>query len=209
MVTKVKLRRFLWQVAILCLVVLVLGQSVYAGIPVQAQGGLVTWDFPVRLSDPSSVIQHSTIAADPWGGVHVFWVARPGSGEPSNVIYYTHTAEGEIWRPPTDVFVGADWDNFYYPYALCDGDGQLHLTWVGAEGVYYTSVAALDAGDTKQWQPSRLIARAGSVGRLRFAVDSRGVLHLIYASRIPGANLQYIRSEDGGEFWTEIGRAHV
>jgi len=162
----------------------------------------VRWASPVRLSNPEAVIQHSTIAVDPWGGIHVLWVHQPGSDQLTNLLFYTRFEEG-MWTEPVDIFVGANWDAFNFPYVLCDPEGKLHLVWVGGEGVYYSSVTALEATDTKQWQSPQLIARAPSVGRVRFALDARDVLHLVYASQTPGANLQYMRLENDAAFWTD------
>jgi hypothetical protein len=190
--------------AILLFTAIIAGGAVFVPVPLLAQGeiGGVTWSEPVRLSDPSAVIQHSTVAADPWGGVHVFWSFIRGTSDPSNVMYYTRLREAG-WPEPRDVLVGTDGDEFSDPYATCDSAGDLHLIWVGGQGLYYSSTRVLDAADPRAWKAPQLLVQRRGVGEARLIADGQRVVHVVYAPSEPGANVMYARSDDGGTSWLE------
>jgi hypothetical protein len=166
----------------------------------------VDWLAPERLSSPSSVLQKSTVTADPFGGVHVFWVQNE-SGDitadgVTNLIFYTQRVD-QIWSTPFDLFAGPSWMNYDFPYATHDADGRVHLVWTGSDGLYYSSVFAGDAQNIREWQEPQKVVEGSLLGQSQLVVDSSGTLHLIYAFSKPGTNVMYMRSDDGAQTWTE------
>lgn len=161
----------------------------------------ITWSTPVKLSEPPVDTHHPAVIADPWGGVHIFWGKAIEGTNSNNMIYYTHW-NGEYWSESYDLFVGVNWAAYNFPYALIDSSNVIHLLWSGYDGLYYSSVPALQAGNAQAWRPAQLIVRIGQVQHSRLAIDRRGVYHVVYNLRLPGANIMYTRSEDQGLIWS-------
>jgi len=190
------------SLSLLASAVILIAVTVSCPLPVQAQSGVVVWSRPVKLSQETATAPRPAVAADPWGGVHVFWPQGVDGEDPANLIYYTHW-DGQAWSEPYDLFAGPDWMSYDYPYATCDEMGTIHLTWAGSDGLYYSSVPALDAGDTKSWQSPQVLVGASLVGQSRLVVDQKGIVHVVYSSRAAGSNVTCLRSEDQGLSWSE------
>jgi hypothetical protein len=171
--------------------------------PTQAQSDKVTWSPPVKLSDDTANVPHPAVAADPWGGVHVFWSQDAyGDQETANLIFYRHW-DGKSWSEPLDVMAGPDWIQYDFLYATCDATGTIHLIWAGSDGLHYSSVPALNAGNVRSWQPPQVLVEANAMGQSRLVVDQKGTLHVVYSMRRAGTNVMYLHSQDRGLTWSE------
>lgn len=166
----------------------------------------VIWSSPERLSAPGSVIQQATVAADPWGGVHVLWIQN-AEGDVTlssrrNLIYYTYW-DGLGWSSPHDVLAGASYVDFSYLSAFADDTGRLHLVWSSSAGLYYSSAPVLSATDARAWQLARLLTTQPYLGPPRLTVDADERMHLVYSVSQPGGNVWYMGSANGGFTWTD------
>jgi hypothetical protein len=142
------------------------------------------------------------MTVDPWGGVHVFWVQGEEGGNTVGMIYYTR-GDGQWWSEPHDLFASPRGMSYDAPYTVCDGAGTIHLLWAGVDGLHYSAAHALEADSIRAWRPDQVLVRTDRVGDSRLVVDQRDVLHVVYGQRSPGANVMYLRSEDGGFSWSD------
>jgi len=176
-------------------------------LPAQAQSSLVVWSAPVRLPEEAAentdYPRYPSVAVDPWGGIHVFWVQGAKGSSVGSMIFYTY-GDGQFWLEPIDLFADLRWGAYYnFPAASCDEAGTIHLIWVGGDGLYYSSAPALDADKVRSWGSAQVLVRADKIGPTRLVVDRKGVLHVVYSRMSPGANVIYLRSEDRGLSWSD------
>lgn len=180
--------------------------SLFSGSVQGQEDWSVQWSEPAMLSDPASVLQMTALAADPWGGVHAFWVQGTAGDITQdaalNYIFYTHW-DGEAWSTPNDIVVGPDWASYHYPEATVDVEGRIYLTWAGPTGLYFSTALITEAENAKSWTAPEVIAQVTRPGRSSMGVDPSGVLHLVYAQEEPGSNLLYLRTDDNGRTWSE------
>lgn len=179
-----------------------------------AQSGAVQWGAPINLSNTASSSAQPTVAADPYGNVHVFW-SEDVDGDPlrpeeapraGNAIHYTRW-DGQTWSPPLDVV----WRTrvAQYPQAVVDRSGTLHLVWVEGNGIYYSSAPAWAATTALSWAPPSLVAAAGHArGAPCLGLDSEDGLHLAYvdwgnAYTPTDGNVYYVHMTPNDHSWSK------
>lgn len=158
------------------------------------------WSVPKRLSSEGTVSTEGFMVADQFGYVHVFWYEYdPPSG--LSTLQYSRF-DGKIWTDPVDLFIiQADATNAHAS-PFVDQLGILHLVWTDTQfgPINYSQVLVEEAVSAQNWQkPIRLNIPAG-INKL--VVDSRGVIHVLYAAGYgdqPG--VYYMRSADQGWTW--------
>lgn len=115
------------------------------------------------------------IAPDGDGGIHAAWAQGSASGTFSD-LYYCHKSVGSndcLSERVTDNQASADYA--YYPALTTDSQGNLHLLW--DNDMSQLRYLYRPRGGT--WTAAR--ALAGQVTGFDLAVDSTGVLHVIYS----------------------------
>jgi len=113
------------------------------------------------------------IAADPYGGVHVFWTQ-------GNAIYYRYK-DGPSWSLPIDV-VWSNSNSITFPSVVVDQDGILYLAWYSYGQIRLKSVPSWEAGNVHKWSSEKIIGYTGGSGTpLRLAVDAQNRLHIVFA----------------------------
>ena len=200
-----RVRRTGRQPFVLLLLIAVLAQAgrVQAQV-LQAPG----WSTPSNLSGTPSDSQFPALVSDPAGGAHLFWAedTEPSQAN-TDVILYAHW-DGARWSTPVDIVLSPEGpqSSASYPAAVYSSDGLLHLAWVGGwDGrIYYSSAWAGVAGSARAWsRPSELNPGGERGSAPSLGVDETGILHLAYAvSREPSQGVYYLRSEDGGDYWS-------
>lgn len=164
------------------------------------------WSAPHRLSSGEGTASEGFMVSDQFGYLHVFWIENDLPDKRS-IIQYARF-DGENWSTPLDIYttrpgVAAGAGAIGFVSSAVDQHGLLHLIWSeGNNGpVYYSNAPAHDALTAQQWlSPYRIDIPAY---RVRLGVDSKNWLHILYSNFYgdePG--VYYIRSEDGGETWT-------
>jgi hypothetical protein len=161
----------------------------------------VVWSEPILLSRRASLFTAPTVAADLWGGVHVFWTEETAEAGSPNLIMYTNW-DGNDWTAPYDLFVGESWAGYGFPYAVADNVGGIHLIWASYNRLYYSTAPASSASDVRAWQTPQIVAETPRIQHSRIARDAQGVLHIVYTVRNPGANVMYTSSTDNGYTWS-------
>jgi hypothetical protein len=177
-------------------------QAVPPSSATRAQATTVDWARPIQLSDDTGETFYPTVAVDLAGNAHAFWAQGEPDSKSADSIYHTEW-NGASWTMPRDVFAAAKGEWFNYPDAAVDASGVFHLVWASGSGINYSSTAAANAHDVKAWAPPQLIAVANTAGAPSIAVSPNGVLHVTFTQRLPGTNVEYLQSVDGGQTWSE------
>jgi hypothetical protein len=181
------------------------------GVHAQHSNADVLWDAPVNLSNTRSSSTRPAIAADPWGQVHVFWSEKEGgkpiepggTPEVGDTIYYRRLA-AQSWSDPISLFfTSASGDYCANPAVAVDSVGNLHLIWVGWNGVYYSRSSALDAPSARSWQRESLVVEESSVDEAEIAIGLAGDMYIVYNRlREQDPHVYFLRSDDKGRTWT-------
>ena len=165
--------------------------------PAQAQGG--GWSEPFRLSSEAGKASEAYLAVDQYGYVHCIWIEMLFK-DGSRSIKYSRF-DGATWTKPNDLYITSQ--DIRNVSAFVDQQGMLHMVW--GEGLvgpaYYTYAPANNALSAQNWAKPLQINVPARVVNLR--VDSRGVVHILYIDQTEAAGVYYIRSEDGGQTWSE------
>jgi len=164
----------------------------------QTQGG--DWSGPYRLSGEEGEVGRASLAADPYGYVHAFWV-ESGLHDDRSLIQYARF-DGEAWAGPVDIHVTWPGIPVAAKAVALDQAGLIHLVWTeGARGpIYYTRAPASDALSARQWpKPVRLDLPARGVA---LQADSPGVIHLLYTDLQEATGVYYVQSRDQGAHWS-------
>jgi len=186
-------------------------------IPSQAQGGEYQWSAPVNLSNTPDGSWFPDVVVDYRGNVHVIWceTVRPeqlGAFLLDERVYHTMW-NGQEWSKPNDIVPSSpdinrsalaldQFDNLYltYRYGVTNGIGVL-----------FKRAPASQAWSAASWTAPRRVDSKGNAYMPDLAIDSRGVLHLVFDDRgdpqitacFGGcSDLYYRRSQDGGQTWS-------
>ncbi len=165
----------------------------------------VTWDDPVRLSDPNIEAGQPALAVDLSGVVHVVWsqtervTLRPvGEGD---TIYHS-SFDGENWSRPIDIIVAGEGLAAQFPEITVTPNGYLHLVYSTSgtiSALMHTAVHVSQARDIYAWSRPSAVASPAQ-GQHTFVSDSRGYLYLAYADFYT-KNINFLMSKDNGETW--------
>lgn len=198
---------FIRRCSLLSVLLLLLSVAARADLPaVEAQSVSVAWNSPIRLTDPGIQSWSPTITADGAGNVHILWSQTMLTGSlvgMGDTLFYTRW-DGQKWTTPSDVLVSPGGLGAEYPDIVATSDGLLHAVW-GTGGanskLLYARAPACCAEDPRNW--TRPITLGGAVNLTSsIATDSKGVLHVVYAS-LATHKIVYQRSEDSGKNWSK------
>ena len=201
----------LWVIQLAVLIV-----SVFVGASaVFAQSPTITWSEPQNISNSAVSSRNSSIVADMYGNVHLFWsedvggkvIAEDENPGPGNTILYRQW-NGTQWSTPIDIFYIPGEPLADFPKAVIGSDKRIHLVWTGLTNIYYTSVPVHLSTSAQQWREPIILSREGA--RTRFesdiAVDKSGGIHVAFATRGTLPAIEYVNSQDGGISWSTAER---
>jgi len=182
-----------------------LGWSVLA-----QEGG---WTTPTVISTPSEISWFPDLAVDPFGTVHVIWCLTTPLGGIRGLqeqVNYTHWG-GESWSEPNDI-VPPSADIVRNAIAT-DLSGNTHLLFGGSVyggfTLYHQRAPVGEAWSAGAWStPHRINQGISYMGDM--AVDSQGVIHIVYDDTIRRgdedelvlSDVFYRRSSDNGRTWS-------
>lgn len=174
-----------------------------SSVPVYAQVTTVTWADPVKLSSDEEIFS-AAVAADPYGGVHVFWAQDSTSGGSPDMIMVSKW-DGSSWSLPNDVFAAPEGSGLIYdtPRATSDKSGHIYLVWSAGGTVYFSTAPAGMTTNAQAWTKPVAVLNVNLALSPQIVVDSSGTIHVVAADRTPGANILYVQSTDSGMAWTD------
>jgi hypothetical protein len=157
------------------------------------------------------------IAADSYGGLHVVWSTGKSLGDTSikatqtpeefDVVMYTNNLDGTKWSTPNDIAAMTSGGEVTRPSLLVDQNGILHLTY-RETGIFYSQAPLNSSISARTWQAPLVISEKQIAYFSRMAVDSKGVIHLVYTENVPSPacpicyHLFYRQSLDNGKTWS-------
>ena len=159
---------------------------------------------PISLASEQGF--YPTLVQDPSGVVHAFWSSSPTGQEGAlQAIVYAKYANG-AWSQPADVVMSPLNKNAQFPCAVVDKLGRLHLFWLAPDSapfgqLYHAWAPVQDAASAQSWTAPILLAQG--IYRPAVALDSQGVLHLVYDAVLDNKGICYIASSDAGDTWSE------
>lgn len=175
--------------------------SLSANLVAWAQSGV--WSQPLNLFETEGYAAGAVVVADPSGAVHVFWAySEPGDEELGSTqsIYYVRKQD-DVWSEPVDVLISPGNRGARMVAAVADLQGYLHVVWSGGDSIFYSRAYAPDAGNSQAWTPPRALD-SGAVNLWpAIAVSDSGDLYVVWSRG--GSGLMFVRSEDGGQNWSE------
>ncbi len=151
----------------------------------------------VPTSQGAELPQQPAIVADPWGTVHLVWVASRG---PAPQLYYAQRPYGGRWSLPSPVQPGP---TAQLNPALCVTRlGDLYLVWEEQAPESSAIRASRLPPGGKDWWPAVELARGGGAARPRqpeVAADSRPSVRAVWIAGAGGTALEtaLLRSEEG------------
>lgn len=186
-----------------CLRVIVL-VSIYALMTAGLAQGQddIQWSTPQQLSGLDVDSSGAYMVADNSRRIHAFWIEHEVGDQNYAVMYSSFN--GEAWSEPNDIHIvqpGGWAIGDISPYV--DSINQIHLLTIeGNNGpAFYQTASADNAWSAASWsKPIPLDIKALFA---KLLVDSRGVIHILYASFWSDApGVYYVRSVDGGQTWS-------
>lgn len=167
--------------------------------PIMAQEPPGDWSPAAMIVQSDQRIKPGALVADPVGHLHLFFVAETMSSG-SGSINYMHW-DGEEWSEPVDIILTAGGSNPGTLRAAIDGDGTLHLLWVGpGRNLYYASAPSAAAGSARSWSAPRTIGTTAAWPDI--IADSDGTLFVAFVDEEAGGSVSLISSSDGGSTWS-------
>ncbi|MGQ9626016.1 MAG: exo-alpha-sialidase [Anaerolineae bacterium] len=178
---------------------------------VMTQAQVSLWSTPVNISHSPAVSWFPDIAVDNENNVHVVWCeTAPLTEGPTGERVHYSMWDGRTWSEPIDIVQPSQ--DIIRNAIAADQMGNLHLLFggspigVGHLSQFHKKVPARDVWLAARWSAPHRISQGGSyMGDI--AVDSKGVLHVIYDDTLrTGENIYsdifYRRSTDGGQTWS-------
>ncbi|MEA3311070.1 MAG: T9SS type A sorting domain-containing protein [candidate division WOR-3 bacterium] len=103
-----------------------------------------TWGMPTNVSQTPEglyIFHKTSICADTFGNVWVFWAASGDATRNREEIFYNRLQQGSVtWDGPKQLTPN-DYSDSQYPHATADRRGNVHLCWVdtrdGNQEIYY------------------------------------------------------------------------
>ena len=162
------------------------------------------WSAVQRLSLPGQEASAPTLTVDSDGLVHIVWGQQAQAGPLSGLFYARWN--GQVLSRPAEIFRGIQNEVARQPALLADPAGWLHLAWSGgAQGeILYSRAVLADAASASNWSPVQVLSAAAPAAWPQIAIDQAGGLYILYVTPInEGRGVYLVRSNDGGESWTE------
>lgn len=178
-------------------------------LPAQAQRN--GWRTPQRVESPQRSNWFPSVAVDPWGAVHLVWSSGKEQGKVSKaLLMYSRLADG-AWSAPNDIIWTGSAAYAARNSLAIDRSGRLHALVRSRDAIAYTSAPANEAHSARAWTPPHKIDGTGIAYYEAIAVDTDGVIHVVWQDAIgvvseqgcdDCANVWYRRSADGGRRWS-------
>lgn len=155
-----------------------------------------TWSSPVQLSDtePDGVIltissaPRLAVGAD--GVLHAIWNEASIEDYIARAVFYVQSRDGGLnWSQPTAIFANDVGD----PNIIVAGDGSVHAFGNGRGGIgrfhRWSTDGGLTWGEIENFAP--VTGGASLTGEIDLAVDSNGLIHVVYVTNNPGVMYTY------------------
>jgi len=190
------------SIAILLLLVLELTTN-----KVVTYGQVGGWSQPVLLSSQFQSSWFPDVAVDQSGRVHIAWATNTTGFD---TVVYTESNNGRDWSTSNDIMAlpNASGTEVTRPALLADSNGFLQMTFRGT-AVFYSHAPTDLASSARAWSTPLQINRKQVGYFSRLAIDSRGVLHLVYTENTPSGScpicyhVYYLNSKDNGQTWSQ------
>jgi hypothetical protein len=201
--------KYAWIISLILLSALALASWEMAGVSAQ----MGSWTEPVNISNDPISSWFPDLAVDSLGNVHVIWceTTQEKTGELQETIYYSVWSD-DGWSVPNDLVpIGP---NINRNALAVDSSDNLYLTFgyevTSGVGINFMKASASDAKSAAAWSTARRVDIRGNAYMSDLAVDSQGVLHLVFddggdteSEICPGcADIYYRRSTDRGQTWS-------
>lgn len=165
---------------------------------------ITSWSKPIFLSLDTEHASSPTLASDSSGTVHAFWSSRSmyQIDDPS-VIFYARN-QGGSWTEPVDIIMSPDGYDALFPRSIVDNLGRLHLFWSSNDrgffgSLYHSWAPAGDALSARNWQLPEKIADGTYQSDIK--IDSKGQLHVVYASVLDNRGICHYVMPEGSDKW--------
>lgn len=170
------------------------------------------WTAPTVVSASPGLSWFPDLAVDELGSVHVVWCQSTPleRDELQEQVYYAHLS-GTDWSSPNDIIPPSD--DIVRNAVAADLAGNVHLLFGGSVygtlALYHRKAPIREAWSAAVWSaPHRINQGMSYMGDM--AVDSRGVIHVVYddtlheadEDELSLADVFYRRSDDGGRTWS-------
>lgn len=178
-----------------------------------ARAQSVGWQQPTQLSETGRFSWFPDVTTDASGRVHVVWSS--GERRYDNVMYSTSLGAAgapDSWSRPVDV-AAIQQNNVgesaaTRPGIVVDKQGNLQLTYTDYGEIFQSKAFQDRATNPQAWTEPRAVNTETSTYFSRMAMDSRGVLHLVYTQNVLTEDclicfhLYHRASPDGGSTWS-------
>ena len=162
-----------------------------------------SWNPPKNLFETTGRASEAEVVTDPSGVVHVFWAyGAPDSGDAGSgqAIYYARLQDGK-WSEPVDVLISPGDRVARMHSVAADAAGFLHVVWSGANAIFYSRAYSREAGSAGGWIAPAALTSGVPVEEPALAVGPADTLCAVWTQA--GTGLMFVRSEDGGQNWSE------
>jgi hypothetical protein len=162
--------------------------------------GGASWSNGRRLTWTAGASHRPQIAADSLGHLHVVWSEETAGGW--EMYYKKSTNGGDSWLASKRI----TWTNGASAYGkiAADSSNRLHVIWKEetAENAEIFYKKSTDNGET--WATNkRLTWNSGDSYSPAMAMNSSGVIHIVWGDNTPGNfEIYFKKSADGGDTWT-------
>lgn len=171
---------------ILILVTLVWGSPGARKIAAFAQSG-TGWSEPVMISTTTVKSWFPDIAVDNRGRAHIVWHSEKRQGQDLLDLLMYATWDGETYSEPNDIIFPGIGGWTVRPVIAADSQGKLHMAYRDGSEIYYTQAPADTAWNAISWMPPYLISGLRGAYYSDIAVDSKGVVHVVWNEQPSGA----------------------
>ena len=161
------------------------------------------WAKTVQLSGVGEEVGYPIISMDLAGTAHIVWTKIRVQGSDDTSLMYARLDENGLSTPVAILERGRD-GPARHPAMYADGQGRLHLFWVGDVNgrLFYSSAIAQDARSSSAWISPKAITEFGVVGSPQAGMDAAGNLYVLFVVPLnEGRGVYLARSEDGGKNW--------
>jgi len=162
-----------------------------------------TWNATQRLTWTSDYSRAPAIAVDADNRIHIVWWRSASSIE----LYYRKSTDGgSTWNPVQRLTWVSSLS--YYPALAADSNQNVRAVWYCWMTDNYEVFYKHSTNGGSTWSPARRLTwNSGSSCYPDIAVDSDGVIHVVWMDKTPGNNeIYHARSSDGGSTWSDAKR---